>query len=129
MLLKNNNPLFFSGLVIGGLVGASLALLLAPQPGKDTRTQIRNKSFKLKDQTMKKFQNAGHRTQEQMAVWQERGKETLEKRKQRAVKAIGHGKDRVIEAIGHRKDNLMHSIRAGQETMAETAASEVEQPI
>ena len=29
-----------AGLVIGGLAGAGVALLLAPQSGKETRTQI-----------------------------------------------------------------------------------------
>ena len=40
---------FFAGLVIGGLVGAALALLLAPQSGEETRAQIRDKSLEFKD--------------------------------------------------------------------------------
>ena len=39
---------FFAGLVIGGLVGAALALLLAPQSGEETRAQIRDKSLEYK---------------------------------------------------------------------------------
>ena len=41
---------FVSGLIIGGLVGAATALLLAPQSGDETRTMIREKSIELKDQ-------------------------------------------------------------------------------
>jgi gas vesicle protein len=38
----NNNILgVLTGLLIGGLAGAVTMLLLAPQPGKDTRMQIR----------------------------------------------------------------------------------------
>ncbi len=38
---------FLAGFVIGGLVGAATALILAPQSGSDTRNQIVNKSNQL----------------------------------------------------------------------------------
>ncbi|MGH2607283.1 MAG: YtxH domain-containing protein, partial [Anaerolineales bacterium] len=41
---------FFSGFVIGGLVGAAVALLMAPQSGEETRHMIRDKGIELKDQ-------------------------------------------------------------------------------
>ena len=40
-----------AGILIGGLVGAVTMLLLAPQSGKDTRRQIREKSIELRDRT------------------------------------------------------------------------------
>jgi gas vesicle protein len=40
-----------AGLVIGGLAGAGVALLLAPQSGKETRTQIQQKTMELRDRT------------------------------------------------------------------------------
>ena len=40
---------FLTGFVIGGLVGAAVALLVAPQSGEDTRTMIMDKSIELKD--------------------------------------------------------------------------------
>lgn len=40
---------FMVGFVIGGLVGAAVALLTAPQSGEETRTLIRDKSIELKD--------------------------------------------------------------------------------
>ena len=40
---------FLAGLLIGGLVGAAAALLLAPQSGEETRTLIKDKSIELKD--------------------------------------------------------------------------------
>ena len=36
---------FFTGLVVGGLVGAAVALMLAPQSGEETRAQIRQRSI------------------------------------------------------------------------------------
>jgi gas vesicle protein len=41
---------FLAGFVVGGLVGAVAALLMAPQSGEDTRTLIRDKSIELKTQ-------------------------------------------------------------------------------
>ena len=39
------------GLLVGGLAGAGAMLLLAPQSGEQTRTEIREKSLQLRDQT------------------------------------------------------------------------------
>ena len=40
-----------AGILVGGLAGAVTMLLLAPQSGKDTRKQIREKSIELRDRT------------------------------------------------------------------------------
>jgi len=40
---------FLAGFVIGGLVGAAVAMLMAPQSGEETRTLIKEKSIELKD--------------------------------------------------------------------------------
>lgn len=40
-----------AGILIGGLAGAVTMLLLAPQSGRDTRRQIREKSIELRDRT------------------------------------------------------------------------------
>jgi gas vesicle protein len=39
------------GVLVGGLAGAVTMLLLAPQSGKDTRMQIKEKSIELRDRT------------------------------------------------------------------------------
>lgn len=40
---------YLAGFLIGGLVGAATALLLAPQSGVETREMIRDKSIELKE--------------------------------------------------------------------------------
>lgn len=47
----NNVAGVLVGVLVGGLAGAVAMLLLAPQSGKDTRTQIREKSIELRDRT------------------------------------------------------------------------------
>ena len=47
-----NNPMgVLIGTLLGGLAGAVTMLLLAPQSGKDTRMQIKEKSIQLRDRT------------------------------------------------------------------------------
>lgn len=98
---------FFAGLVIGGLVGAALALLLAPQSGEETRAQIRDKSLEFKDRAEEGVLEARQRAekqltslqdqvtvlQKQVATLQEKGKEVFEKGKQSATEALSRGKE------------------------------------
>ena len=49
---------FLAGLLIGGLAGAVTMLLLAPQSGKKTRTQIQQKSIELRDRAVKNVEDA-----------------------------------------------------------------------
>jgi gas vesicle protein len=103
MYSQNSGVLFFSGLVMGGLVGASLALLLAPQSGEATRGQIRDKSLELKDGAVESLTEAGHYAQTQTAAWQEKGHnvtDAVNRSKDSIVQAVSQGKDRVVEAAG-----------------------------
>jgi gas vesicle protein len=118
MLLQNKGTAFFAGVVLGGLVGASLALLLAPQPGQETRAKMRNKGYELKDLVVKRCQEASHQAQEQVAVWQEKGQH-------RMVEAFNQGKEQVIEAMSHGKDRLMRTRSLSQETVASKAGQPV----
>lgn len=48
---------FLAGFVIGGLVGAATALILAPQSGVDTRNLIAEKSRELRDSGEERVQH------------------------------------------------------------------------
>lgn len=97
---------FFAGLVIGGLVGAALALLLAPQSGEETRAQIRDKSLEYKDRAeegvlvareqaqkqLASLQDQVATLQQQVSTLQEKGKEALEKGKGSVSQTVSRGK-------------------------------------
>jgi gas vesicle protein len=103
MSSQNRGALFFAGLVMGGLVGAGLALLLTPQSGEEIRSQIRDKSVELKDGAVEGLAEAGHRAQEQVAAWQEKGQgvtEAISRSKDSIIQAVSQSKDRVVEAAG-----------------------------
>ena len=48
---------FLAGFIIGGLVGAAVALVLAPQSGEDTRTQLAERSAEWRDLVNENRQN------------------------------------------------------------------------
>ena len=101
MSSQNSGALFFAGLVTGGVLGAGMALLLAPQSGLETRRQIRNKSLELKDGAVEGLTEVSQRAQGQTAAWQEKGKEVSEaisQSKESIVQAVSESKDRVVEA-------------------------------
>ncbi len=55
----NNNVLgVLAGVLIGSLAGAITMLLLAPQSGKETRTQIQEKGIELRDRTTEMVEDA-----------------------------------------------------------------------
>ena len=43
MATENNGSSFFTGLLLGTIIGAVLGLLFAPQPGEKTREQLRSR--------------------------------------------------------------------------------------
>ena len=89
---------FLAGLVLGGLVGAAMAMLLAPASGLDTRRQIKEKSLELKIQAEHQVEDARKRAEE----LQERSRVVLEEQKARLNQAIEdakHGTAQVKEDV------------------------------
>jgi len=52
---------FAAGLIIGGLVGAGLALLLAPQAGEETRRHLARRARRLADDARDRYEDARER--------------------------------------------------------------------
>ena len=85
---------FFSGFIIGGLVGAAVALLLAPQSGEETRELIRDRSIELRDQATQYADDTRLRAEEiakdamtTAEDLQKRGQVILEEQKSRISKS------------------------------------------
>jgi gas vesicle protein len=53
----------FLGFVIGGLIGAAIALLYAPRPGSETRQKLIEDSEKLKDAAIDSVKQARDSTE------------------------------------------------------------------
>ena len=94
---------FLTGLVIGGLAGAATMLLLAPQSGKETRQQIRQKTLDLREQTKATMEGTVGQIREKAdqlksdvrdraIVWKEQGQEVLAEQLDRVSEAAEKGK-------------------------------------
>jgi gas vesicle protein len=55
---------FFPGLLLGGLIGGTIALLTAPQSGKETRMMIRDRAVQVRGQVEGSLTQAGTRVKE-----------------------------------------------------------------
>jgi gas vesicle protein len=52
------------GLIVGGAIGISLGMLLAPKAGSESRQAIRDATGKMVDSVKGRYKNAGKPTQE-----------------------------------------------------------------
>lgn len=98
---------FIAGMVIGGFVGAALALLLAPRPGDETLAQLREKSIVLKERAADLSAEAMKR----VGDLEEKGKAAIEEQKERIQSAVKEG----TEAAQKKKDELLGSLEAKQQ--------------
>lgn len=98
---------FFAGLLLGGLAGAGAMLLLAPQSGKRTRTQIQMRGIELRDQatdavdaavaqTRSRARRFRSGTRVKMEGLQHRTQLLLEKQKAHVSAAVEAGKHAVL---------------------------------
>jgi len=81
------------GLVIGCVAGAVAMLLLAPQSGRDTRMQIREKGIELRDRTTGMMDDAMHQVRLKADQITAGGRQKAEDLKQQ-------GQDLVAEQLG-----------------------------
>ena len=84
--MSDNNDFgsFLSGFLVGGLVGAAVALLMAPQSGEETRGLIRDKSIEIKDKTVSSLEEAYARAEQAAADARTRADELAKVAQQRA---------------------------------------------
>jgi len=101
---------FLAGFIVGGLVGAATALILAPQSGERTRTQIREKSIELRDRAEDLAEDARLRADEaaeearkRADELQQRGRQVYQEQRTRLTSAVEEGK----KAAVRKKEELL----------------------
>lgn len=50
---RDSSTGFFTGLIIGAIIGGGMALLYAPQPGQETRRLVKEKASEIKEKAVK----------------------------------------------------------------------------
>ncbi len=66
---------FFTGFIVGSLVGAAAALLWTPQSGETTRVQLRERGIEIKTQLEDKTGEVREQAEKFATELQERGKD------------------------------------------------------
>jgi gas vesicle protein len=75
---------FLIGVILGGLVGAAVALLYAPQSGEETRAAIRDKSIELKEQAAEQATYLKEQAQQRIDALQQQVTDLQEKMQKQA---------------------------------------------
>lgn len=84
---------FFTGFIIGGLVGAAVALILAPQSGEETRTLIHDRSIELKDKAAEKAETARIKAEAAAAEARARADELAKLTQEKANEIVKKGQE------------------------------------
>ncbi|MCL4269555.1 MAG: YtxH domain-containing protein [Anaerolineales bacterium] len=93
---------FLVGFVVGGLTGAVVALLFAPQSGEETRALIKDKSIELRDRAAHSAEEALARAEAAASEARQRADELAKVAKERAAELANEVKERgkgAIEAV------------------------------
>jgi len=86
------------GFILGGALGASLALLFAPESGRRTRERLRDLAADMRDKTIDLSEDLRDRAEDAV----ERSREVLEEKKSILSAAVQAGK----EAMQRERDRL-----------------------
>lgn len=86
--------------LLGGIVGAGLALLLAPQAGKETRARIKETADDVREKAEAYIKEA----KEKITSTLDKAKETLEEKKAAITKAVEAGKEAYEKEIAKEKE-------------------------
>lgn len=92
---KRKAPSLFSGFLIGGLIGAGIALLSAPYSGQQTRNKLREKSVEIKDkavetaqETRSKIEDVTRQGTERVTSIKDRGQSIISEQKKNIESAV-----------------------------------------
>lgn len=106
---------FLVGFIVGGLSGAVVALLFAPQSGEETRALIKDKSIELRDKAQISAEEAIARAEAAAADARARADELA-----RQLRERGHT---VVEDVRERGKSAVDAVRSKVKRTDETSES------
>lgn len=99
---------FLAGFVIGGLVGAATALILAPQSGEDIRSQISSKSHDLR--------SSG---EERLHQYRQVATDYTQEYREKAEQALANTRSQLQETGGRVQEQARIVLDAGKQRVAQ----------
>lgn len=106
---------FLIGFIVGGLTGAVVSLLLAPQSGEETRAVLREKAIELKDKATDTAEEAYARAESAAADARLRAEEWARIARERAEDLQKRGQV-ILEEQRTRLGNVLDTARKGDST-------------
>ena len=117
---SDNFGAFFAGFVIGGLVGAAAALLMAPQSGEETRAQIQERGIELQSKAQETMRDARLKADQMIADAQERSKVLYDEQKSKLEATLAEGK----KALQEQRIKLEGAVQEGKKSLEEKVKKE-----
>lgn len=105
---------FVAGILVGGLIGAATALLMAPQSGEETRTIIQEKSIELKDAATATAEDAIARA-EAAAAEARAYADDLRVKAEEAIAQIQTAQDEAVDEIEEAADEAVEEVESADE--------------
>jgi gas vesicle protein len=103
---------FLVGFVVGGLTGAVVALLFAPQSGDETRALIKDKSIELRDKAQVTGEEALARAEALAAEARQRAEELTKEARVRAEHLAGEVRERTEQLTTEVRERSKSAIDA-----------------
>ncbi|MCE9647863.1 MAG: YtxH domain-containing protein [Chloroflexi bacterium] len=105
---------FLVGFVVGGLTGAVVALLFAPQTGEETRALIKDKSIELRDKAQMTAEEAYARAEQAAKEARHRAEELAHEARERA--------EQLANEVRERGKGALEAVRKPKKADGESAA-------
>jgi len=105
---------FLVGFIIGGLSGAVVALLFAPQTGEETRALIKDKSIELRDMDQQSAEEALARAEATAAEARARADELARQLRERGQEVYTDVRDRskgMVDDVVERGKTAVEAVR------------------
>jgi gas vesicle protein len=115
---------FLAGFILGGLVGAAVAMIMAPSSGQETRKQIVDRGLELRNRTESKLEEARKRAEEMSGDVKTRAEKAAEEARNRAEEL--QERSRVI--LEEQKARIASAIEEGRKVAAKPEA-DIEIPL
>lgn len=103
---KNDFGAFLIGFLVGGLTGAAVSLLFAPQSGEETRSLIRDKAIEIRDRTSETVEEARVQAEEawkdakvKTDEWSKVAKEKTDEMLQKGEKVLDESREKLADTI------------------------------
>ena len=106
---------FLVGFIVGGLTGAVVSLLFAPQSGEETRALIKDKSIELRDKAQVSAEEAIARAEAATAEARARADDLARQLREKSKEVYTDVRDRVqaaIDDVRERGKSVVENVRS-----------------